>query len=387
MSPGLQAKLLHVLQERRFTRLGGNEEIEVDVRVVSATHRPLLDMVKENDFREDLYFRLNVVNIAIPPLRERRDEIPKLVRHFLQMYGAIYGRLGAGAHGRAGERLRRLFLPGQRSRAREHDQTLGGPRERGIDPGRDPPAYRAGRRRRRSALRDLLDSMEEQAGEIPLREVSRRVSLEAERETISRALDRTDWNRRKAAAMLGVSYKTLLHKIRDCDLEAPGRRRFFHPLIGGLSLGRALGTRASYELDSGASPSVGLARSAGPGRGRPRGARAPAAPATHARGGIGRRDGQLGPCSECAQRSSRRERCSPERRRDPREIVERERDDQQRDPAQRSAPAQAEAGRHCEDQRSRRARRRSPCRPRARPNPHRNRRAGSRRAPARARTG
>ena len=87
MSPGLQAKLLQVLQDRRFTRLGGNKEVDVNVRIVCATHRPLLDMVANNEFREDLYFRLNVVNIQIPSLRDRREEIEPLVEKFIERYG------------------------------------------------------------------------------------------------------------------------------------------------------------------------------------------------------------------------------------------------------------------------------------------------------------
>ncbi|MEZ5291060.1 MAG: sigma-54 dependent transcriptional regulator [Vicinamibacterales bacterium] len=92
MPPGLQAKLLHVLQDRAFTRLGSNRPIEVDVRVISATNRDLEAMMRAGTFREDLYYRLQVIELRIPPLRERRDEIAPLVEFFMAKYASVYGR-------------------------------------------------------------------------------------------------------------------------------------------------------------------------------------------------------------------------------------------------------------------------------------------------------
>ncbi len=86
MSPGTQAKLLRVLQNREIYRLGGNQRIEVDTRIIAATHKPLEEMVAEGQFREDLYYRLNVFPIELPPLRERKEDIPELVHHFLKQY-------------------------------------------------------------------------------------------------------------------------------------------------------------------------------------------------------------------------------------------------------------------------------------------------------------
>jgi len=218
MSPALQAKLLQVLQDSEFTRLGGNKDIRVDVRVVCATNRELVQMVREGGFREDLYFRLNVVNLDIAPLRERREEIPALVEVFLRRYCAKYGRPQRTLSPTLLRAFSRYAFPGNvrelenlvkrivvlESESSILEELLGGG---------ERSAARAA-----SSFESLLRSIEESAGTVPLREVGRRAALEAERETIERVLHRTHWNRKQAARLLGVSYKTLLQKIRECGL-------------------------------------------------------------------------------------------------------------------------------------------------------------------------
>ncbi len=218
MSPAAQAKLLHVLQDGTFSRLGGNEEVSVSVRVISATNRPLEGLTASGGFREDLYFRLNVVSIHIPPLRERREEIPALVDHFLDRYTTHYGRPRPRLSPTLRSLLERHPFPGN---IRELENWI----KRLVVLGSEEPILRelvmgpAGRTRRRQNFQELLDEIEETAGEVPLKEVGRRASLEAEREAIERVLFHTQWNRKQAARLLGVSYKTLLHKIRDCGLQ------------------------------------------------------------------------------------------------------------------------------------------------------------------------
>ena len=112
MSPALQAKLLQVLQDSEFTRLGGNQEIKVDVRVVCATNRVLSEMVAEGGFREDLYFRLNVVNVMIPPLRERREEIPKFVENFMHRFAARYSKRTPSISDHLMQAFQRYSFPG-----------------------------------------------------------------------------------------------------------------------------------------------------------------------------------------------------------------------------------------------------------------------------------
>jgi two-component system response regulator AtoC len=219
MSPGLQAKLLQVLQDGRFTRLGGNEENAVDVRVVCATNRRLDAMVREGRFREDLFFRLNVVTVTLPPLRDRSEEIPALIDTFLRSFAARYRKPLPRLSDRLLRALERYAFPGN---VRELENMM----KRIIVLESEAPilaevlrAERSGRGG--SSLLRVIEEIEATAGQVPLREVGRRAALEAERETIGRVLDHTNWNRKQAAALLGVSYKTLLQKIRECGLE-PG---------------------------------------------------------------------------------------------------------------------------------------------------------------------
>jgi len=219
MSAGLQAKLLQVLQDASFSRLGGNQEVRVDVRVVTATNRKLEEMVKHGGFREDLFFRLNVVSIEIPPLRERRDEIPGLIDRFLRRYSAKYRKPLPVLSPAMLRQLERHPFPGN---VRELENMM----KRIVVLGREQPVLdellARGERRlddRRSDLEALFAQLEQTAGALPLREVGQRAALEAERETIERVLHRTNWNRKQAARVLGVSYKTLLLKIRECGLE------------------------------------------------------------------------------------------------------------------------------------------------------------------------
>jgi two-component system response regulator AtoC len=217
MSPALQAKLLQVLQDNRFSRLGGNREMHVDVRVVCATNRNLEEMVRQGGFREDLYFRLNVVRIVLPPLRERREEVPRLVEVFSQRFAARYDRGAWEPSDRLLKAFERYPFPGN---VRELENMV----KRIIVLENEEPIFEEilGYERSGSAgsrLRELIDEIEATAGQIPLREVGRLAAQEAEREAIERVLQVTNWNRKQAARLLGVSYKTLLQKIRGCGLE------------------------------------------------------------------------------------------------------------------------------------------------------------------------
>ena len=220
MSPGLQAKLLQVLQDRQFTRLGGNREITVDVRIICSTNRRLEKMVKEGTFREDLFFRLNVVNVSIQPLRERREEIPALVEMFTRRYSQRYNRRYVTLSDQLVRAFETYRFPGN---VRELENII---RRVVVLESENSVLEEIGIRGRGvseigSQLEQLIEEIDASAGEIPLREVGRMASQEAERATISHVLEHTHWNRKQAARILGVSYKTLMQKIRYCGLD-PG---------------------------------------------------------------------------------------------------------------------------------------------------------------------
>jgi two-component system response regulator AtoC len=251
MPAALQAKILHVLQDREFTRLGSNRPVAVDVRVIAATNRDLQQMIRQGQFREDLYYRLQVIEIRVPPLRERKDEIIPLVEFFLIRYAARYGRPAARPSAKLREAILAYSWPGnvrelenvikryvilqdeslvlaelQRPRAMDLPSVHDGPPSGQAPSSHD---FRADARfdgepapaRAIDPGDDGRDPGDEAENPSTLPELARRASLMAEREAIQQALDRFRWNRRKAAQLLGVSYKTLLNKMKECGISAP----------------------------------------------------------------------------------------------------------------------------------------------------------------------
>jgi len=239
MQPSLQAKLLQVLQDGEFARLGGRGDVHVDVRIVTATNRDLEAAVANEQLREDLYFRLNVVCITLPPLRQRRDEIPELTNLFIRRYSEHYNKP-------------QLTLANDTRRLFEEYEWPGNVRElenfikRAIVLGSDESLRRdlaeaiAGRAMRTSPI-PLLRAPAPAASAPPvtpaapppapaaapapppvsgsLKDIARHAAREAERELIYRTLQQTRWNRREAAEILGISYKALLYKIKEAELD------------------------------------------------------------------------------------------------------------------------------------------------------------------------
>jgi two-component system response regulator AtoC len=219
MPLSLQAKLLQVLQDGQFSRLGSEQDVRVDVRVVAATNKDLQALVRARAFRTDLYYRLAVVSIQVPPLRERREEIPVLVTGFLDRYARRYGRPARPVSPEVMARLVEYSWPGN---VRQLENIV----ERMVVLDSD---FRV--------LADLIEPVAEPVQPAPpppyfddveiggLKQVGRRAARDAERLVVEQVLHRVRWNRMEASRQLQINYKTLLQKIRELGLDQPRSRR------------------------------------------------------------------------------------------------------------------------------------------------------------------
>jgi two-component system, NtrC family, response regulator AtoC len=239
MSFPLQAKLLQVLQDGEFSRLGGKHDVRVDVRVIAATNRDLDHAVASGAFREDLFFRLNVVAIPLPPLRERREEIPLLTEYFLKKYCVQYNK----PHAEIGAETMRLFmehdwpgnirelenvikravvLGGESAIHRDLQQSVALSVQRSTAPQNGRHGAAAGTTSPPVPVPKTptaIAATAAEAGNYSLKDVSRTAAREAERELIQKMLQQTRWNRKETAEILGISYKALLYKIKENGLD------------------------------------------------------------------------------------------------------------------------------------------------------------------------
>jgi two-component system, NtrC family, response regulator HydG len=207
MSLGMQAKLLRVLQEKEITRVGGEEIIKVDVRVIAATNRELMKEIEAKRFREDLYYRLNVVTLKVPPLKDRKDDIPLLAQHFLKSFSEKNQKTIKGFTPQAMDRLIRYNWPGN---VRELMNAV----ERGVVLTRN----------------DYIDEMdipfvkdnETESRALPAKVDPSNISLEeVEKSTILRTLESANGNKSEAARRLGITRRTLHKKLKKYGVMAP----------------------------------------------------------------------------------------------------------------------------------------------------------------------
>jgi two-component system, NtrC family, response regulator AtoC len=211
---GLQAKLLHVIQDQEFSRLGSRSTIKVDVRVLAATNVDIQEAIANKTFREDLFYRLNAFTIQLPPLRDRREEIPLLLNQFMTRFALRYARAPLPLSPGLVDACVRYTWPGN---LRELENFV----KRYL--------ILADESLVRNEMEEKVNGLPRAAepaapkGQLPasggLKSLVRSVKDEAEIEAISRALEETKWNRKKAARLLDISYKALLYKIRQYGIE------------------------------------------------------------------------------------------------------------------------------------------------------------------------
>jgi transcriptional regulator with PAS, ATPase and Fis domain len=205
LSAAVQVKLLRFLQEREFQRVGGNQTIRSDVRIISATNRDLEARVKEGFFREDLFYRLNVVTMAIPPLKEHKEDIPALIDHFLKRYAEENGKDMEGVSSEAYDLLLKYDYPGN---VRELENII----ERAVVICRDAVV----------SIEDLPfpEDMFDAAGSHREAEGLLRGSVEElERKLIVEAMEKTGEHQTKAAELLGISERMLRYKLKKYGLK------------------------------------------------------------------------------------------------------------------------------------------------------------------------
>ncbi len=251
MTPSLQAKLLHVLEDGEFLRLGGKVDVHVDVRVIAATNQHVDAAVAAGCFREDLFARLNEVTIDLPPLRERREEIPALTDFFIKKYSVQYNRplieitpptLQAlvnhdwPGNVRELENLaKRVVVLGSEStvlKDLQHAAAAFRRRPAAATPSLHPMAFESVGTSAGVTANSPVVAVAAAAGvpvpppvapiepgQYSLKDISRHAAREAERELILRMLQHTRWNRKEAAEILGISYKALLYKIKENGLD------------------------------------------------------------------------------------------------------------------------------------------------------------------------
>jgi two-component system response regulator AtoC len=209
----LQAKLLQLLQDGQFCRIGAQEEKRLEARVVCATNRSLEQEIAEGGFRQDLYYRINVVNIELPSLRQRRADIPDLIRYFFGVYSKQFKREVADLPKSIVEKMEAYPWPGN---IRELENVM----KRYVILGSVEAVVAEISKPAHTANGDYgVDVQVPTNGNVDLKEITRQAVRKIERNVMLTVLERYQWNRKKAAKALNISYRALLYKIKECGLQ------------------------------------------------------------------------------------------------------------------------------------------------------------------------
>lgn len=211
----LQAKLLHVLQDGHFTRIGDHEEKQVDARVICATNRLLKQEIEDGGFRADLFYRINVISITLPPLRERREDIPQLAEYLRHQFNRRFKREAPPVSREILELLQQREWPGN---IRELENCMA----RYVILGSEE-AFHSERPEEKKPFSFAYEVSED--GNIPLKRIAQQVTRRMEHDVILKVLQANHWNRRKAAEVLKISYRALLYKVRQAGLPAKRPQR------------------------------------------------------------------------------------------------------------------------------------------------------------------
>lgn len=209
LDPGIQAKLLQLLQEGQFCRIGAQEDKRVEARVVCATNRDLRREIDEGSFRADLFYRINVLSLSLPPLRERVEDIPDLAEYFVKTYSRAFDRSEPALSKQSLYLMQSHSWPGNIRQLENLIKRLVilGSEEVLIKELLNPPEE--------SILPEIPDS-----DSIGLKEITRRVVQEVERRVILKTLHTHHWNRKRSARALRISYRALLYKMQQCNLPS-----------------------------------------------------------------------------------------------------------------------------------------------------------------------
>lgn len=211
--PSIQAKLLQVLQDSSFIRIGGQEEKQVNVRFIFATNRDLEQEMATGNFREDLFYRINVVNIELPPLRERLEDIPQLCEYFIARHNEKFNCRASALSEQCIAALQQYHWPG-------NIRQLENLTKRYVILGSESAILSELNEREPDIFKFVIPAQ----GEVPLKQITKQAMRQVERKVILKVVEASNWNRKRAAKRLNISYRALLYKLKDAGVPSERRK-------------------------------------------------------------------------------------------------------------------------------------------------------------------